>query len=339
MIEVEQIQETLSSHGYDYKKYLGEGSFSNVVLCQSQKYKDYFAVKRAVKNRLTASEYNTLISLIHPNIIRLYDSFDDKEAQYLVMEYCSNGTLFQKGALPYEKFVCYAKEILEALAYCHSLKIAHRDIKPENIFIDKYDHIKLADFGMSKQFEYEGKTKEKCGSLMYIAPEMLRNDEFCPFKADIWALGITFFFMATGRHAFQCTSREELKKMIFFGDLNFLDFPIDQRIRFLITKMTTLDLKSRPTAEKLLKLPMFSSTSTLKSLILTDKSKKHSFSAGYCTPFNLDSVRSGRLDNGFKSADDDIARQVPMSNIHSYRGINLYPQIQRNNRRFHQTKL
>ena len=335
MIEVGKVQATLSSHGYNYEKYLGKGSFSSVILCKSHKYNHSFAIKRAIKNRLTASEYDTLISLIHPNIIRLYDSFEDDEAQYLVMEYCSNGTVREKGALSYEKFVSYAKQILEALAYCHSKKIAHRDIKPENIF-DQYDHIKLADFGFSKQFQNEPKTKEKCGSLMYLAPEMLQNHDICPFKADIWALGITFFVMATGSFPFVCNTVEDLKKLIFFSDLDFSRYQIDQRIRFLIKKMATLHLNDRPTAEKLLKLPMFSSVTPVKNILLTEKARKHSFSNGYRTPFTLTSNSSSNFieKNQYCSDGDDNSKRPPLPNILSYRGINLYPQIQRSTRRF-----
>lgn len=126
-------------------------------------------------------------------IIKLYDSFDDEIYKYLVMEYCSNGTILQKGKLTYDKFVHYSKQILEAISFIHSKKIAHRDIKPENIFIDQYDHVKLSNFVMAKEFQCDEKPHEKFGSYLQLAPEMIQNHEICPFKADIWALGITFF--------------------------------------------------------------------------------------------------------------------------------------------------
>lgn len=334
MTEIDKIKATLSAHGYKYERNIGHGSFSSVMLCKSQKYDQTFAIKRAVKDRLTVSEYDTLISLIHPNIIRLYDSFEDESAQYLVMEYCENGTIRQKGALPYDKFIYYAKPILEALAYCHSKKIAHRDIKPENIFIDKYDHVKLADFGFSKQFDVsQPKTKEKCGSLMYLAPEMLQSREICPFKADIWALGITFFVMATGNFPFTCNNVEDLKKLIFFSDLNFASYNVDARIKFLVNKMATVNLQNRPTAEKLLGLPMFQSSFPSKNILLSEKYRKHSFSNGYRTPFTLTTPNMTE-NHQFSSDVEDNSKRVPLSNILSYRGISMYPQVQRNNRRF-----
>lgn len=255
----ELIDETLSLHGYEYKDFLGKGGFSSVFLCQSQKYHQYFAVKRSRIHRLTEDEYNFLVTLNHPNIIRLYGSFHDEFAHYLVMEYCPNGTMKDKANLPYEKFVYYSKQILEAIAFCHSNNVAHRDIKPENIFLDRYDHVKLADFGMAKCFNLNTKSSEKCGSLLYLAPEMLQYQEICPFKADIWALGITFFFMATGKYPFPHTNTEELKSLIFIGFINFDQYDIHPKIRYLLQKMLIKDHNYRLTARKLLELPVFHS--------------------------------------------------------------------------------
>ena len=156
MIDWEQYQQTLSEHGYKYKT-LGKGGFSSVLLCESNKYLQDFAIKRVIKHRMTECEYKTMISLSHQNIIQLYDSFNDDYAHYLVMEYCPNGTLSQKGCLSYDKFIFYTKQILESISFCHSIYIAHRDIKPDNILFDQYDHIKLVDFGK------DAKSSQKCG--------------------------------------------------------------------------------------------------------------------------------------------------------------------------------
>lgn len=258
----ELIEETLSLHGYEYTQFLGKGGFSSVYLCQSPKYHQYFAVKRSKIHRLTEDEYNFLVTLNHPNIIRLYDSFHDEFAQYLVMEYCPNGTMKENGNLPYDKFVYYSKQVLEAIAFCHSNNVAHRDIKPDNIFLDRYNHVKLADFGMAKCFNINTKSSEKCGSLLYLSPEMLQNREICPFKADIWALGITFFYMATGQYPFPHSNTEELKQMIYIGAIDFDQYELHPKVRYLLGKMLIKDHNNRPNARKLLELPIFQSVNS-----------------------------------------------------------------------------
>ena len=335
MIDDLQMHETLSQKGYEYKEFLGKGGFSSVLLCHNKKYQHSFAIKKAIKHKLSMEEYNHLINLNHPNIIKLYDTFEDESSKYLVMEYCSNGTIKDKGNLPYEKFIYYAKQILNAIAFCHSNNIAHRDIKPENIFLDQYDHAKLADFGMAKHFQLDGKSNEKCGSLMFLAPEMLQCQEICPFKADIWALGITFFFMATGQYPFHASTREELAQMIFRGEINYNSYPLNPKIRFLLKKMTSKNQENRPTAEKLLELPMFSSENSKLPILPRDKSSTHLL--------NLSNYRTQSKVNLTESTNEIITpkqKDTAKSNLslNAYRTIILRPGIRNAKTHFLQSK-
>lgn len=265
MFNFEQIKETLSKNGYEYKQFLGRDDISSVLICQSNNYNHEFAVRRIIKNKMTENEINHAISLAHPNIMKLYDVFEDTVAQYLVIEYCSNGTIQQKGRLSYEKFVFYAKQILETISFYHTNKIAHREIAPYNIFIDHNDNIKIADFKTNIHISTT-KSNEILNNLMFQAPEMFLSDEICPFKADIWALGITFFFMATGNYPFQSNDVEELKRMISKNEMNFFKYKIHPKIRFLISKMTVKNKFVRLSADELLKLPIFSNNFN-KSLV------------------------------------------------------------------------
>lgn len=337
MEDEEGMKKTLLSHGYEYIEHIGRGSFSSVLLCKSQKYQQNFAIKRSIKHRLTHDEYAHLVALNHPNIIRLYDAFDDDSAQYLVMEYCTNGTLKDKTNLSYDKFVYYAKQILESINFIHSNKIAHRDIKPENIFLDQYDHIKLADFGMAKYFEDNGKSSDKCGSLLFVAPEMLHFQEVCPFKADIWALGITFFYMATGSYPFNYTTKDELKNLIYLGNIDFDSYDMHPKIRFLLSKMTIKDHVNRPTAKKLLEFPMFTASNLP---LLQSKSAARIGLAGYRTNSSIALNKSNCTINiNLNSSDDQkkqpniVPKPIPLGDIRSYRSLNFYPNINRVNSR------
>lgn len=317
--EIDDIKTAVSNHGYEYVKFLGSGPFSTVVLCSCKETNQHVAVKRSIKRNISTYECDALASLNHTNIIKLYDSFSDDDFQYIVMEYCPNGTIRQKINLSYGVFIYYAKQILEALLYCHSNQIAHRDIKPDNIFIDEYNHIKLADFGFAKQFGDETKSSEKCGSLNFLAPEIIQFQENCPFKADIWALGITFFFMLTGTYPFKGKSRKEIRQSIVYSEIDFSQYNIDPKLRFLISKMTTKKPKLRPTVDKLLSLPIFSTIVSKKAPLLAGQGRRNSYTTGFCA-LTFDQ-------NDFVSTDDENKKlqKDPLS----YKYIRFFPNIQR----------
>ena len=95
----------------------------------------------------------------------------------------------------------------------------------------------LSELVTNQFFLYKKKLREKCTSLIFAAPEILQHKKYCPFKADIWALGITFYYMAVGTYPFKKKDIEDIRKAILFGELDFGTHKIDHQIRFLINKM------------------------------------------------------------------------------------------------------
>ena len=273
-VEIEQMRDCVSKFGYEFEKFIGFGSSSSVSLCKGKICQQQFAIKRSSK-QITSEEYNSLVSLSHPNVISLYNIFNDEEYQYLVMEYCSNGTIAQHGKISPEKFIYYAKQMLEALVYCHSKQVSHFNIKPENILIDQYNHVKLCDFGIPQQNFDDKEYKNNFSSMVFSAPEILQHKHFVPFQADIWALGVTFYYIITGDYPFKGSTPEKFKESILNGDINYNKYNVDTRIRFLINKMTSKNPAMRPTAENILKLPIFSSEPSKKTLILADCGRKN----------------------------------------------------------------
>lgn len=342
MQELLHVRDILDQHGYELKQIIGQGGFASVYLCHSLKYDQDFAVKKAIRNRMTVAEYSILISLTHPNIIKLFDFFEDESSQYFVMEYCPYGTFKERGKMSYDLFVYYSKQMLEALDFCHSKKIAHRDIKPQNIFIDQYDNCKLADFGIAKIFGEEDKSDEKCGSIMYFAPEMFQYREIDPFKADIWALGVTFFTMVTGKYPFKGNSPKEIKQYILLGDFNFDKYEMDSQIRFLITKMTQMNVNLRPSTSKLLKLPIFNPLEADKRLnFLTGKPCRNTYGHEFHRRRRISSHRSMTFEHELSSSSEDEQNtSSPLTKLHSYKSFNSsFAVSQRLNLPFQSSKL
>lgn len=138
----------------------------------------------------------------HPNIVNLYDIWENRGELYLVLEYVQGGELFDyvsgNGALPEQEAVRLFRQIVAGLSYCHRFNICHRDLKPENLLLDSNRNIKLADFGMAA-LQPEGTwLNTSCGSPHYAAPEVVNGQQYRGDKADIWSTGIILFAMLNG---------------------------------------------------------------------------------------------------------------------------------------------
>ncbi|GKU00063.1 unnamed protein product [Fusarium langsethiae] len=138
----------------------------------------------------------------HPNIMKIYDIWENRSEVYLILEYIDQGDLFTfinlKGRLSEEVSVYFFRQIISAISYCHSFNICHRDLKPENILISADLKIKIADFGMAALHQTDThQLVTACGSPHYAAPELLKNRQYRGDKADIWSMGVILFAMLT----------------------------------------------------------------------------------------------------------------------------------------------
>ena len=189
-------------------------------------------MKRLIKEKMSPHarirldyEIDILKNLDHPNILRLYEVFEDKKYIYLVTEYCQGGELFDE-IISRQRFnekdaAVIVKQLLSAIAYCHSKKVCHRDLKPENILIDNKEtlSIKLIDFGTSQRFEDEEKMELVLGTAYYIAPEVLKGqyDEMC----DIWSCGVITYILLSGEPPFPGADDKEILKNVVMGKYGF----------------------------------------------------------------------------------------------------------------------
>ena len=231
-----------SSH-YKILSFLGEGSYGKVFKAREISTGRVLAVKKIqinnslTKYKKTIKEINLLKNLDHPNIVKFYDFFEEEENIYLMMEFLEGCTLkqyIQKTEVISENNArIIIKQLLTALSYLHyACDICHRDIKPENImFKEKNDinSLKLLDFGLSLE-NFESKNYlENCGTLVYMAPELLINNIKYTKGVDVWSVGIILYMLLMkGKNPFynRGDSKETVIKnirnnnVIFNNDIN-----------------------------------------------------------------------------------------------------------------------
>lgn len=145
-------------------------------------------------------------SLNHPNIVRLYDTFEDNDRLYMAIEYVPGGSLYDKmkynATVPEPTARNIARELISALDYLHDRNIVHCDVKPENILLDHNKNVKLCDFGLARPVK-DGlvETKDVLGSIGYMAPEVMKRRPF-DFTIDMWAVGIILYQLLVGFEPF-----------------------------------------------------------------------------------------------------------------------------------------
>ena len=225
-------------------------------------------------------ELKVLQKLNHPNIIFLHEIIDDKSKDhiYLVTQWLTQGTLknlvdeknqtfkqhnksckeheTQTVGLPSTLARIYFQDIVKALHYCHKVcKVIHRDIKPENIGINHNGEAVLIDFGICADLENQKDDilRINMGSYLFYAPEMFSrgNDGLKVHgeKTDIWALGLTLFFLLCGRSPWeQAKNPLHLKDLILHSDINF-DLIKNEEARTLLKQILTKDPEKRISLE------------------------------------------------------------------------------------------
>lgn len=213
---------------YEFLKLVGRGGFAEVYLVKSIKYNSEYVAKvitmdsqeSDVKSKTFESEIEILSKLNHSNVIRLYDHFVEGRQSFMIIEYCPQGSLRNEickakpRGLERDRFIVVAKQMVDALAYCHSNDIAHRDIKPDNVLFSDTGVAKLGDFGLSLQVKDTKIINTFGGSTIYSSPEIHFKRPHDPFMADIWALGVTFHVMLCGEPPFEYDTLGMLKNKI-----------------------------------------------------------------------------------------------------------------------------
>jgi serine/threonine protein kinase len=216
-----------------FPKQLGCGSFGRVFLVSHKETKELFALKTIEKRKIMVTygkldiiydEINIHSKLLHENIIKVYNIFEDEESINIIMEYAQNGNLYQlikkeKNGFSEAKAFDYFIQMINAVYYLHSNNIIHRDIKPENILISKDNKLKLCDFGWAKELTLENRSTF-CGTMEYMAPEIVGSENY-DYSVDIWSLGILLYELLFGHSPFKGNSTNNIILNIKSHELNY----------------------------------------------------------------------------------------------------------------------
>mmetsp|Transcript_24326 Transcript_24326/g.75086 ORF Transcript_24326/g.75086 Transcript_24326/m.75086 type:complete len:727 (+) Transcript_24326:63-2243(+) len=193
-------------------------------------------------------EINILQRCTHPHIIRLYEVIDTPTDIFVVMEYVSNGELFDyivsKGRLAPDEARHFFHQIISGVEYCHYHQIVHRDLKPENLLLDADNNIKIADFGLSNVMRDGEFLRTSCGSPNYAAPEVISGHLYAGPEVDVWSCGVILYALLCGSLPFDDESIPNLFKKIKSG-MYSLPSHLSQLARDLIPRMLVVDPMKR----------------------------------------------------------------------------------------------
>lgn len=214
-------------------KVLGKGSYGKVMLVKHANTGQTYAMKMLRKENVlkrnqvehTKSERNVLERVTHPFIVNLEYAFQTPKKLYFVLEYCAGGELFfhlsRAGRFSEGRCRFYTSELLLAIGHLHALDIIYRDLKPENVLLDTDGHVKLTDFGLSKEGITDNiSAQSMCGTPEYLAPEIL-NKLGHGKAVDWYSLGALMYEMLTGLPPFYTKDREKLFARIRRGELTY----------------------------------------------------------------------------------------------------------------------
>jgi len=339
---------------------LGIGAYGKVFKVKNIHTSQFRALKvidKNIESKLTlnqiSDELKLLKNLDHPNIIQVYESFEDDLHFFIVSELCGEGDLLTKLNKVQHFTECQAKyiikQILSALAYIHNKNIVHCDIKLENIMVEETIQdvenkqinfeVKLIDFGCARFLiaNQSKKMTEIVGTSLYLAPEVISGDH--DEKCDIWSVGIILYTLLTSEYPFSGCNDKDIFEKILKGDINYnnegLNKVSSEGIK-LLKKLLTVDSKQRISArdalhdiwftlthdvvvhERLLKVK--SSTKEFMKILINHEKEynfqhlvKLYFTHNFCCKENLHKLR-----DVFKYIDADEDGKISREDLQSY---------------------
>ena len=254
------FKKSLIEKDYIIGNKIGSGAFAIVKKVTTKDGKHERALKIIKKQKGTAEarlhlEVEILKKLVHPNIMQIFEFYEDKKYFYIICELCEGGELFDKiselGSFSEHDAANIMFQLLSAVGYIHANHIVHRDLKPENILLDtkKGNIIKIIDWGTARFFNSGKKMNHISGTPYYIAPEVL-NEKYDE-KCDVWSCGVILYILLCGYPPFNAEQDDLILEKIKIGKFSFPHEEWDsvsQMAKDFITTLLEYNPKKRPSA-------------------------------------------------------------------------------------------
>jgi len=263
---------------YDVGELLGSGVAGEVHAAVHRETLQKVAIKSISKKKFLVNErsvtttrreidimkkLSSVDTRDHPHIVDLYAVIETSEHVYIVMELVEGGELFDHvvdlGAYTEPMAVDVMRKLVRTLGFLHSQGIVHRDLKPENILCKKGSDtdIKITDFGLSNVMSTSNVLRSKCGTPVYMAPEMLQNRPYNE-SVDIWAAGILLYIILSGTLPFYADNPDDFLELVLNSKFSFPESEwaaISEPAKDLIRKILVPDPKRRLTSRQILAHP------------------------------------------------------------------------------------
>merc|ERR1711907_59629 len=259
---------------YDLIDEIGQGQYAVVHRAQKKDGDDKeYAIKlidkKASGMAVTDKEIGVMLRITDPNCVQLHAVYETETEVQMVLELLEGADLFDriinKQKYPEAEAKALMKRVCLGVKTLHDQKIIHRDLKPENILLASPDDditCKVADFGLSRMFPEGGPKEQKtgtlCGTPGYVAPEVLKREQYS-YAVDVWSLGVITYITLCGFPPFPLDMQAESVKKVKTADFSFPEpywTGISEDAKDFIKKMVVVNPETRATMDQVLSHPL-----------------------------------------------------------------------------------